>query len=77
MAIDAKQSFLSQVEHKCADRLTVTDMSGLMGILSDLLQDFRMEELQRISVDQEDDLLDSFVASMQVQGRSQKNGIHT
>jgi site-specific recombinase XerD len=31
-----------------------------------------MEELQRISVDQEDDLLDSFVASMQVQGRSQK-----
>ena len=70
MAIDAKQSFLSQVEHKCADRLTVTDMSGLMSILSDLLQDFRMEELQRTGDNEPDDLLDSFVASMHVQGRS-------
>ena len=70
MAIDAKQSFLSQVEHKCADRLTVTDMSGLMSILSDLLQGFRMEELQRTGDNEPDDLLDSFVASMHVQGRS-------
>ena len=72
MAIDAKMSFLSQVEHRCADRLTVTDMSGLMGIISDLLQGFRMEELQQIRTEQEDDLLQSFVASMQVQGRSPK-----
>ena len=37
MAIDAKQSFLSQVEHKGADLLTVNDMSRIMGIISDTL----------------------------------------
>ena len=72
MAIDAKQSFLSQIEHKCADRLTVTELSGIMGIISDVLQSFRMEELKMGDPDQKDDLLESFVASMQVQGRSEK-----
>ena len=72
MAIDAKQSFLSQVEHKCADRLTVNNLSGLMGVISDVLQGFRMEELKLGGPDQKDDLLESFVASLQVQGRSQK-----
>ena len=72
MAIDAKQSFLSQVEHKCADRLTVTDMSKLMEIISDTLEDFDMRECRRWDEDGTDDLLDSFVASMKVQGRSAK-----
>ena len=72
MAIDAKQSFLSQVEHKGADLLTVNDMSRIMGIISDLLQGFRMEELKQDVMNCEDDLLDSFVASMKVQGRSEK-----
>lgn len=46
MALDAKQSFLSQVEHRCEDRLTVTELSGLMSVISDVLQSFRMEELK-------------------------------
>ena len=72
MAIDAKKSFLAQVEHKCADLLTVSNMSKVMETISDLLQHFRMEELRIDENPQEDDLLDSFVSSMQVQGRSQK-----
>ena len=72
MAIDAKQSFLSQVEHKGADLLTVNDMSRIMGIISDILQSFRMEELKQDVAVREDDLLDSFVASLRVQGRSEK-----
>ena len=72
MAIDAKQSFLSQIEHKCADMLTVAEMPRIMGVISDLLQGFRMEELQRTDLDQDDDLMEAFVASMKVQGRSEK-----
>ena len=72
MAIDAKQSFLSQIEHKCADLLTVNEMSRIMSTISDLLQGFRMEELRMDMDAQEDDLMDSFVASLRVQGRSQK-----
>ena len=73
MAIDAKQSFLGQVERGCADRLTVTDLSGLMGIISDVLQGFRMEELRIIDgTSENDDLLDAFIASMKIQGRSPK-----
>ena len=72
MAIDAKQSFLAQVEHKCADLLTVSNMSKVMETISDILQHFRMEELRTDMDIQEDDLMDSFVASMRVQGRSKK-----
>lgn len=72
MAIDAKQSFLSQVEHRCADMLTVAEMPKIMSAISDLLQGFRMEELQRTDLDQDDDLMEAFVASMKVQGRSEK-----
>ena len=72
MAIDAKQSFLSQIEHKCADMLTVAEMPKIMSAISDLLQGFRMEELQRTDLDQDDDLMEAFVASMKVQGRSEK-----
>lgn len=72
MAIDAKQSFLSRIEHKCEEQLTVADMSRLMGIISDVLEDYDMRECRRWETDQADDLMDSFTASMLVQGRSQK-----
>ncbi len=69
--IDAKMNFLRQLEKECADKLTVADMSRLMQTASDILQRFRMEELlgqDMIS----DEMLQSFVASLQVQGRSDK-----
>ena len=72
MAMDAKMSLLSQVEHRCKERLTAADLDRLMGILSDVMQSFRVDEIRREDTGQEDDLLRSYVASMKVQGRSPK-----
>ena len=67
--IDAKMSFLRQVEKECSDKLTVADMGVLMQVFSDVLQRFRMEELQDQSV-VSDEMLESFKTTMHVQGRS-------
>ena len=72
MAIDAKMSLLSQVEHRCKERLTVADMDRLMGVLSDVMQGFRVEEIRTENLEKEDDLMRSYVASMKIQGRSPK-----
>ena len=71
MAIDAKQSLMSKIETRSADILTAAEMPRLMRVLSDVLQGFRVEALtnEAWSMD-EDDMLESFIASMNVQGRS-------
>lgn len=71
MAIDAKISFLNQLEQKLADQLTVDNMNALMRVASDILEGFEMREANWKD-DHEDDLLQSFVDAMKVQGRSQK-----
>ena len=38
MAIDAKMSFMGQVERGCADMLTKTQMEMTMRIISDVLE---------------------------------------
>lgn len=71
--INAKQSFLSQVRHRCAEELTAADSDRLMVILSDVMEGFRMEELDRTRQDvRNDDMVNAFVASLNVQGRSKK-----
>ena len=72
MAIDAKVSFLGQVERKCADLLTVSTMEKTMQIISDILEGFDMRECERWEEIQKDDLLDSYISSMRVSGRSEK-----
>ena len=73
MAIDAKQSFLGQVEQKCADILTVNDMGRVMSAISDLLENFDMRELRSDRWEMtEDDLMDAFISAMKIQGRSEK-----
>ena len=73
MAIDAKQSFLNEIEKQCADKLTVTGMNDVLRIISDILMDFDMRKLacHRWNMKQ-DDMLQAFVDSMHVQGRSEK-----
>ncbi len=71
MAIDAKVSFLNQLEKKLADKLTVDNMNALLRTASDVLEGFEMRETAWQD-DHEDDLLQSFVDAMKVQGRSQK-----
>lgn len=71
--IDAKQSLLGQVRRRAAEELTAADMERLMVILSDTLEGFRMEELKADGwTANDDDLIKSFVSSLNVQGRSQK-----
>ena len=71
--INAKQTFLNQVRSRAAEELTAADMDRLMAILSDVLEGFRVEELKTDSwTANDDDLIASFVSSLNVQGRSQK-----
>ena len=62
MALDAKVSFLKQIEKGCEDKLTLRDYTALMQMISDVLQGFRMEELEQRDKSEKDDLLESFDA---------------
>ena len=72
MAIDAKVSFMGQVERKCADVLTVSEMEKTMQIISDVLEGFDMREMSKWEDEQTDDMLSSYISTMKVQGRSEK-----
>ena len=73
MAINSKQSFMREIETRCADALTVADMAKLMTIVSDVLEGYRMDEINPGRWSMEDnDLLRAFVDSLNVQGRSAK-----
>ena len=72
MAIDAKMSFLRQLEAKSAEKMTMADIQRMMVIVSDVLEGFDMRERNAWEDEGTDDLLDSFMASMQIQGRSEK-----
>lgn len=71
--IDAKMDFIRQTEKRLADVVTVSDMTVIMNVISDVLERFRMEEIDagKWNVN-DDDLIGAFVCSLNVQGRSQK-----
>ena len=70
MAIDAKVSFMNQLKQQMADTLTVDQMAKMESAGFSLLDRFDVIEL--IDDTGPDDLLDSYVAAMQVECRSQK-----
>ena len=71
--INSKQALLDKVRRRAAEELTAADMDRLTAILSDVLEGFRVEELKTDSwTANDDDLIASFVSSLNVQGRSQK-----
>lgn len=69
--IDAKISFINQLEMKLSTEVTADVMGRTMKIVSDVLECFDMRETFREN-DTRDDLLDGFLNAMKVQGRSQK-----
>ena len=69
MAIDAKVSFMSQIRERMAGTLTVNQMDEMSSAVMDILEHFRMDELQ-IMDEGQDDMLDYFVSAMRVQNRS-------
>lgn len=72
MAIDAKVSFLRQLEKGCADKLTQTDLQNMIRIASDVLEGFDMRECQTWEDNKVDDLLDCYLSTLKIQGRSDK-----
>jgi len=71
MAIDAKMSFMSQIEQSLAKELTVESMSRVMRTVADILDNFDMRETAGWEEDK-DDLLDCYLSALKVEGRSQK-----
>ena len=69
--IDAKLSFMAQMRKALADTLTVEQMEKMVSAGMGVLDSFVMHEIAT-GEDGPDDLLESYVAAMQVEGRSQK-----
>ena len=71
MAVDAKVSFISQVEKDLANVLTVEQMTAMRRSVLGILDHFEMTELQLTDAS-DDDLLDCYLQAMKVQSRSSK-----
>ena len=71
MAIDAKVSFANQLEKALETELTVDSMNKVMKAVMETLDHFEMKEKLELDPDQ-DDLLDTYLAAISVQGLSQK-----
>ena len=71
MAMEAKASFLNQLEKRLSAEVTADSMTRMLSICADVLEGFQLIE-QAGLVDQQDDLLDCFVSALKVEGRSQK-----
>ena len=71
MAIDAKVSFLNQIEVGLSRTVTANMMTQVMSIVSDVLEGFEMfEKVTDISTNE--DLLTCYLDALKVQGRSEK-----
>ena len=71
MAIDAKIDFMRKTEQMLAESVTVSDMRKIMSVINDVLQGYEMRSIAVWSEDS-DDLLDCYLAAMNVQCRSKK-----
>lgn len=71
MAMEAKASFLNMMEKRLRTEVSAEMMTRMMSICADVLEGFQMMECRQED-DGQDDLLDSFIAALTVQGRSQK-----
>ena len=74
MAIEAKASFLKQLEKKLSTTVTADMMSRMLSIVSDVMEGYDMRE---VSLEEEsDDMLECFLQAMDVQSRSRKTIAH-
>ena len=71
MSIEAKATFLNELERRLSDKLTVTVMGDAMETLADMLCNYDIERMPD-AADAPDDLLDAYIAAMQVEGKSPK-----
>lgn len=71
MSIEAKATLLNALEHDLSTRITAADMSIVLSIVSDRLAAYSLDQVAQ-GEEQPDDLLDAYMAAMQIQGRSRK-----
>ena len=71
MAIDAKISFLHQMEKALSTEITADSMNRALRAAADVLEGFSMREVDVIR-DEDDDMLDSYLSTMEVEGKSPK-----
>ena len=71
MAIEAKATFLRGLERALSTQITAADMQAVLSAVADQLTMFDLRQLDP-ATDATDDLLDAYVAAMQIQGRSEK-----
>lgn len=70
MAMEAKASFLNQMEKKLGTEVTAENMAKMLRICADVLEGFQL--IERITQEEQDDMLECFLNALTVQGRSQK-----
>lgn len=71
MPIDAKMSFIKQIENRMSDVLKVNEMAMLITAMKDILGSFSMTEYQKVDNEQ-DDMLNEYISAISIQGKSQK-----
>ena len=71
MSIEAKATLLNSLEQDLAKTITAADMTKVLTVLSDRLADYELQLHERENPGN-DDLLDAYMAAMQIQGRSPK-----
>jgi len=72
MAIDAKIDFMRQMEKELSASVTVADMATIMNAMSNVLQGYEMRSVA-VWADDKDDLLESYIAALNVECRSPKS----
>ena len=65
---EAKASLLAQTEKRLAQSVTVDVMNSVLRILSDILEGYEIRE--KAETEPHDDMLESYLAALKVQGRS-------
>ena len=70
MSFEAKALFLREMEDKLSAIVTAADMGKILSALSDQMARYEVERIA--AEDGPDDLMDAYVAAMQIQGRSAK-----
>lgn len=71
MAIEAKSSFVTALEHRLGATVPADMVSQIMAAVSDIMEGYDMEQKDSVTPET-DDLLDAYVADLTVRCKSQK-----
>lgn len=71
MAMDAKISFMQEMEKALEDKITAADLMKILTVVSDIMEGYDMRSIT-VWADDTDDLLDSYISALNVENRSQK-----